>query len=315
MKTIVRWALSALMLLPCVRSWAEDYEGYARIEVGMLSTTHILFTTDLTYIDISIPKAVAAAIVPASKNMLALKAKTEFDYETTISALEANGTMHTFVVVYRAKPSTLIVDTRPKPAEDPSGGSAVNTQVRPQQGGAAKAPRPDAASGGSAEAVAAATPGSVNVTSAGSSNFGRKDAPTLEEVVKKPRELFHLGARSYGMELYVSNIYAYSDLTYIVLTVVNRSDIGFEAGDAQFTVEGVGRGKKALATDKPVWAKSSYGTLSCPPNSSVTVGYTVPKLTLLDKECLKIYVYEKSANRNLSLTLRDKDVNYASSPI
>ena len=154
----------------------------------------------------------------------------------------------------------------------------------------------------------------VNITSSQTSNFGRGDAPTLEEVMKKPRELYHIADKNFNVEAYCTNVFVYSDLTYIVINVKNKTDIGFEAGDAQFAIENLGKNNKYLATDKSVWAKSSFGTLSCAPQRESSVGYTIPKFTLLKNECLRIYIYEKSGNRNLVLTLTDKDINYAVSP-
>ena len=72
---------------------------------------------------------------------------------------------------------------------------------------------------------------------------------------------------------------------------------------------------KTLTTDKSIWPKSSFGSLSCPPNSTAYIGYTIPKLTLQKNEVLKVYIYEKGGSRNLFLTLDDKDVNYAVSPV
>ena len=103
-------------------------------------------------------------------------------------------------------------------------------------------------------------------------------------------------------------------MTYLVINIKNNTDIGFEAGDAQFTVENLNPNAKSLATDKSIWIKSSHGSLSCPPKGKSKVGYTIPKLTLLKGECLKIYIYEKSGTRNLILTLTDNDINYAISP-
>ena len=154
----------------------------------------------------------------------------------------------------------------------------------------------------------------VSVTGSQTSNFGRVNAPTLEEVMRKGQEIFHITDKSYRLEANVINVYAYSDVTYVVISIENKSDIGYEAGDAQFTVENR-RNRKQLATDKSVWPKSSYGSLSCAPNSRTMVGYTLPKQTLQKNEVLKIYIYEKGGTRNLFLTLSDKDVNYAVSPI
>ena len=272
------------------------------IDVGEYSTTHLLFMSDLTYVDVSSPDFIAAKVVDASKNMLALKAKKPFDMFTTVSALESNGTMHTFKVRYDPFPQSLLVDTRTGKASGNSG--QMNTQIRP---GATAAPETSASSAGSS------TMG-VNIATSENSNFGRGDAPTLEEVMRRKQQLHHIGDKNFGIEAICSNIYVYSDQTYIVINIKNNTDIGFEAGDAQFTVENLNPNAKSLATDKTIWIKSTHGSLSCAPKGKSKVGYTIPKLTLLKGECLKIYIYEKSGTRNLILTLTDNDINYAISP-
>ncbi len=318
--------LSILLLAPalCARAQFSDLQT---IEIGTLSTTHVVFATDLSYVDISKQEVIAAKVVDASKNMLAIKAREAFDYVTTISALEANGTMHTFKVRYNPFPSRLVIDTRQNAQN--SGSSTVNTQIRPAAESSAPATSQTAQPGRQtavpvrpqngviAAPVVAAPSGdgrSVNVASDETSNFGRADAPTLEEIMKYPQQLYHIGDKSYNLEAYVTNLYVYSDLMYVVISIYNKSDIGYEAGDAQFTIENLDRRRQNLATDKSLWAKSSYGSLSCAPQSSTMVGYTIPKFTLLRNECLRIYIYEKKGTRNLLLTLTDKDINYAVSP-
>ena len=306
------------------------------IEIGLLTTTHVLFTSDLTYVDISSPDKIVAKVVDASKNMLAIKAKDEFAFTTTVSALEANGTMHTFYVKYNPNPAQLLIDTR---VQNQSNTAVVNTQIRPEElssgtqagqgqqavlppsdGGASKGKKDKdrgssrSSSSSSSSPTPVAPANGVTITGDQTSNFGRANAPTLEEVMRKGQEIYHVTDKSYRLEAEVINVYAYSDLTYVVIRVVNNSDIGYEAGDAQFTVESR-KNSRQLTTDKSVWPKSSYGTLSCAPNSRTMVGYTLPKQTLQKNEVLKIYIYEKGGTRNLFLTLDDKDVNYAVSPI
>lgn len=304
--------LSFILFFSLVFSTAAhaQFSELQTIEIGTLSTTHVIFTSDLSYVDISKQDVILAKVVDASKNILAIKAKAAFDYVTTVSALEANGTMHTFKVKYNPFPSELVVDTRL--GAKPVGGATVNTQVRPTQDQEGT----DAESQHSSQVVVSQplSGGAVNVTSNETSNFGKADAPTLEEVMKLPQQLYHIGDRNFKIEAYCTNVFVYSDLIYLVITIYNNSDIGYEAGDAQFTIENLRRTRQNLATDKPVWSKSSYGSLSCAPRGQTMVGYTIPKFTLLKNECLKVYIYEKKGTRNLVLTLTDKDINYAVSP-
>ena len=44
--------------------------------------------------------------------MLALKAREPFEVPSSVSAVESDGTIHTFMVVYREHPDRLVVDMR-----------------------------------------------------------------------------------------------------------------------------------------------------------------------------------------------------------
>ena len=340
--TRIPCVILAFLFVVAPAARAQGAQAIRTIDIGMLSTTHILFTSDLTYVDISSPQFIAAKVVDASKNMLAIKAKQEFAFTTTISALEANGTMHTFYVRFDASPAVLVIDTRVPDGQASAG--LVNTQIRPdnayvapsyvpqpqqsvsQDGGRPGRDKKQKASKQKTQKSSVShsntyvgnrqnSSGAVTVTSSQTSNFGRANAPTIEEVMKKRREIYHATDKTYNLVASIVNVFAYSDLTYIVIGLENNSDIGYEAGDAQFTVENRRISAKTLSTDKSVWPKSSYGTLSCPPGAKTMIGYTIPKMTLQKNEVLKIYIYEKAGTRNLFLSLDDKDINYAVSPL
>ena len=69
-----RFLTILLFLLFCCR-------GYAQMDTLSISTaytTHVIFSTDLTYADLSNNKIVAAKIIEQNKNMLAIKARTPF---------------------------------------------------------------------------------------------------------------------------------------------------------------------------------------------------------------------------------------------
>lgn len=81
------------------------------VKISTYATTHIRFASDIKYVDIS-SKVIAAKIVDGGRDILALKARESFDHTTSVSCLEASGTMHTFIVMYAEHPSELIIDTR-----------------------------------------------------------------------------------------------------------------------------------------------------------------------------------------------------------
>ena len=81
------------------------------LRLSSLYTTHIIFPSELSYVDVS-NKAITAKVVDNSKNILAIKARYKFDYCTTISALESDGRMNTYIVIYDESPKELVIDRR-----------------------------------------------------------------------------------------------------------------------------------------------------------------------------------------------------------
>ena len=91
-------------------------------------TTHVIFSSDVTYADLSNSRSIAAKIVEQNKNMIALMAREPFDRPCSVSALESSGRIWTYIVVYREDPDQLIIDTRPEMQVAPSSGGAVSVQ-------------------------------------------------------------------------------------------------------------------------------------------------------------------------------------------
>ena len=67
------------------------------VYISTMSTTHIRFSSELKYVDLS-NKVMSARIVEGSKDIVAVKAKEVFEFTTTMSCLEADGRFHTFIV-------------------------------------------------------------------------------------------------------------------------------------------------------------------------------------------------------------------------
>ena len=244
------------------------------LKISTSFTTHVIFKTDITYADLSNSSTVAARIVEQNKNILALKARTEFEEATSVSALEANGQMHTFIVLYEPSPKELIIDTR---KDDSSRASPSDI---------------------SGEGV----------------TINRKaDAPPLDVALKAEPRLFHIGDRKYGIRALCENIVSYSDITYIILSLKNKSSVSYDISDATFVIESKKKGKRTVMFEKTIFPDGKHGSLSAAPGESSRIAYSFPKMTLSTDQVLKVYLYENSGQRNLCLTLDSKDVNSAES--
>jgi len=288
----------ALLLVPSSRAFAQQIRT---VEVSQMCTVHLVFSSDVKYVDIPAREHVSAKIIPESKNMVALNVLKPFDFATTISVLESDGVMQTFRLKYAENPETMIVDTRV--------GAGYATDSRVNTLGVWS----DQPAGNPAEA-AAGKPQSDPSRSV-SAEFMDNGAPALEQVMKLDQRLYHIGDQNAGIEAYCSNLFEYSDNTYVILTLVNATDGGYETGSAQFAVEWSKKNSENLSKDNTVWPIKTSGILSCPAGGISKMGYLLPKVILEKGQKLKIYIYERGGSRNLVLTLSEKDVNRAVSPV
>lgn len=255
-----------IALLYCLASHAQT----DTLKISTAYTTHVIFSTDVTYADLSNNRIVAAKIVEHNRNILAIKAKCPFDEYTSVSALEANGTMHTYIVMYEENPRELIIDERNSEASTSKG------EMR------------------------------TNVTS-----NRRSDAPTLSQMSSSDQRIHHIGSRAYGIIALCENIVSYSDITYITLSIRNKSGVSYDIKDATFVLESKKRNKRSVVIEKTIFPEGRHGSLNCPVGEKAKMAYSFKKITLSKDQVLKIYLYEHGGQRNLEMTIDTNDINKA----
>ena len=107
------------ILLLLLTGWLCSEIGLAQAQdtlfVSVSQTVHVRFSSELKYVNLG-SRDIVAKIVEGSKDFVAVKAREAFDFCTSMSCLESNGSMHTFLVAYREHPRRLEVDTRLSPS-------------------------------------------------------------------------------------------------------------------------------------------------------------------------------------------------------
>lgn len=282
-------------ILTFIIAAAACFSAAAQIDTLWISTdytTHVIFPTDLTYADLSNSRVIAAKIIEQNKNMLAMKAKLPFEEATSISALESSGVMHTFIVRYAASPKELIIDLREAGKEPPMYQSPVADMIN-----VARDRKPD---------YSEYQPEGANV-----STWKAGKAPLLKDVAQYQQKLFHLSDKQYDVQVLCEDISSHSDITYITLSLRNRSGISYDINDASFVVESKQKGKRTVKYENSVMPRSRYGSLAAGPGEYTRMVYSFDKMTLSKEQVLKIYFYEQGGQRNLVLTLDTKDINKA----
>ena len=239
------------------------------VYISTMSTTHIRFSSELKYVDLS-NKVLSARIVEGSNDIVAVKAKDTFDFTTTMSCLEADGRLHTFIVAYDERPKVLIVDMRRSP-------------VKP----------------GMRDKIKLEMANMVRWIS--DENVGAID--TLE------REIYHIGDVAYDIRVLCENVIIKDDVTYIVLSIENGSAVSYSMSSPRFVIENKRKTKRGLVYEKQLFPKRTSGETVTAPGTVSRMVFSFDKVTLVKGQVFKIYLYEDGGPRNFVLSFGVRDVN------
>ena len=244
--------------------------GADTLFVSVSQTVHLRFASELKYVNLG-SRVLVAKIVDGSKDFVAVKAREAFDFCTSMSCLESNGQMHTFLVAYREHPERLEVDTRLSPS---AAGTAVSAVSAP----------------------ALAPMDSLSLSS-------------LSNIATMKQELYHIGTSGYGLQILCENIFYKDDVLFLLISVRNSSAVSYELATPRFAVESAKRTKRGLQYEKAVFPRASYGLGAVAPDSVGKLVFTFDKIALVKGQVFRVYFYEKGGARNLVVTMNGKDIN------
>lgn len=289
------------LLMACMGAFAQD-----TLYISTTQVVHLRFASELKYVNLG-NKAIVAKIVDGSKDFVAVKAREPFDYCTSMSCLESTGAMHTFLVAYREHPSRLEVDTRGGHMGTPSG-ARMGTGLAPEVSAAVPAD-----STFSVNDLWSFSSSSLGRGSPTSSSLTRSSVSpkTFEDIVAMKREIYHLGAQGYGIEVLCEHIFVKDDVLFLLLSVHNKSAVSYSLTAPRFAVESKRRTKRGLQYEKAVFPRQSYGLGTIQPDSVGKLVFTFDKLSLTRGQVFRLYFYENGGARNLTVTLGLDDVNGA----
>ena len=238
------------------------------VYISTMSTTHIRFSSELKYVDLS-NKVLSARIVEESKDIVAVKAKEAFEFTTTMSCLEADGRLHTFIVAYDESPEVLIVDMRRSP-------------VRPEM---------------------------TDMTKPRVTDLVQEDLDEKVGILDSlEREIYHIGDVAYDIKILCENVIIKDDVTYIVLSIENSSAVSYSMSCPRFVIESKRKTKRGLVYEKQLFPKHTSGETVTAPGTVSRMEFSFVKVTLVKGQVFRIYLYEDGGPRNFVLSFGVKDL-------
>ena len=255
-----------------------------QVEVSFNKTTHLIFPAPVQYVDLGSTDIIADKATGAA-NVVRLKAAVrDFQAETNLTVITADGRFYAFDVRYADDPGQLSIRIM------------NDLQAQIPEGKAPTVPvRLDALDGDDAARIDSAMEQIYN-----------NDKPQIK----------HIGYKRYGLQTLLTGIYIDSEgWLYFGIEMRNDSRIPFDIDHIRMYVR-----DKRLPRRTAVQDIEIVPVRRLHPLSEIDTGKTgrtvwaIPKMTIPDGKALHIDIYERGGGRHQSLRVETRDI-LAAKPI
>ena len=239
-----------------------------RVEVAFNKTLHILFPSEVVYVDLGSLDLIADK-ANGAQNVVRIKAaKQDFTEEPNFSVITADGCFYSFTAVYSENPSQLNIEMEDWLHKDPYSDFA-NRQMYI---------RLDELSG--------ETPLTVN----------RIMYTILRRNV---RDIKSVGSKRFGIEVLLRGVYVHGDLFYLHVSMRNRSKVAFDIDYIRFKICDKKTARRTAVQEtfvNPVRVFDEIMRVDA--EAMIRNVFVFRKFTIPDDKVLVMEVYERNGGRH-----------------
>ena len=255
-----------------------------QVEVSFNKTTHLIFPAPVQYVDLGSTDIIADKAAGAA-NVVRLKAAVrDFQAETNLTVITADGRFYAFDVRYADDPGQLSIRIM------------NDLQAQIPEGKAPTVPvRLDALDGDDAARIDSAMEQIYN-----------NDKPQIK----------HIGYKRYGLQTLLTGIYIDSEgWLYFGIEMRNDSRIPFDIDHIRMYVRDKRLPRRTAVQDIEVVPGRRLHPLSeIDTGKTGRTVWAIPKMTIPDGKALHIDIYERGGGRHQSLRVENRDI-LAAKPI
>ena len=248
------------------------------LEVAFNKTTHVIFPSEIVYVDLG-DENLVAGLADGAKNVLRVKSAVKsFKSETNLTVITDDGCFFTFNVKFAKEPLLLNIEM----TDFIHDGEAVNRPNNAQE---------------------------IYLERLG------QESPMLVKLIMKSihkqdrREIKHIGSKRFGVQFILKSIYTNNGLLYFHTELKNTSNIAFDIDYISFKIVDKKVVKRTAMQEQvlePLRAQN-YVTVVNGKKSERTV-FAIEKFTIPDDKQLVIEVAEKEGGRNQSFVVENGDI-------
>ena len=248
------------------------------LEVTYDKTVHILFPSEVRYVDLGSPDLIAGK-ADGAENVIRVKATVkDFPNETNMSVITEDGAFYTFNVKYAEEPLLINIEMK----DFIHDGSTVNRPNNAQE---------------------------VYLKELG------QESPLLVRLIMKSihkqdkRMVKHIGCKRFGIRYLLKGIYTHNGLLYFHAEIKNQSNVPFDVDYLTWKIVDKKVAKRTAMQEQiilPLRAHN-YATRVAGKKSERTV-FTMAKFTIPDDKCLVVELNEKNGGRHQSFVIENEDL-------
>ena len=248
------------------------------LEVAFNKTTHVIFPSEIVYVDLG-DENLVAGLADGAKNVLRVKSAVKsFKSETNLTVITDDGCFFTFNVKFAKEPLLLNIEM----TDFIHDGEAVNRPNNAQE---------------------------IFLERLG------QESPMLVKLIMKSiykqnkREIKHIGSKRFGVQFLLKSIYTNNGLLYFHTELKNTSNIAFDIDYISFKIVDKKVVKRTAMQEhvlEPLRAQN-YVTVVSGKKSERTV-FALENYTIPDDKQLVIEVAEKEGGRNQSFVVENGDI-------
>lgn len=248
------------------------------LEVAFNKTTHVIFPSEIVYVDLG-DENLVAGLADGAKNVLRVKSAVKsFKTETNLTVITDDGCFFTFNVKFAKEPLLLNIEM----TNFIHDGEAVNRPNNAQE---------------------------IYLERLG------QESPMLVKLIMKSiykqdrREIKHIGSKRFGVQFILKSIHTNNGLLYFHTELKNTSNIAFDIDYISFKIVDKKVVKRTAMQEQvlePLRAQN-YVTVVNGKKSERTV-FALEKFTIPDDKQLVIEVAEKEGGRNQSFVIENGDI-------
>ncbi len=248
------------------------------LEVTYDKTVHIIFPSEVRYVDLGSPDLIAGK-ADGAENVIRVKATVrDFPNETNMSVITEDGSFYTFNVKYAAEPLLLNVEM----CDFIHDGSTVNRPNNAQE---------------------------IYLKELGS------ESPMLVRLIMKSihkqdkREVKHIGCKRFGIQYLLKGIYTHNGLLYFHTEIKNQSNVPFDVDYITWKIVDKKVAKRTAVQERIILPLRAQNYATCVPGKkSERTVFTMAKFTIPDGKCLVVELNEKNGGRHQSFVIENEDL-------